>query len=170
MGRDIAPLVTLVSIIEPVKEYQRYQQRPQSMLSPLTGLIDAAQADANGARVFNKAASDLLRGVNADANAKLMRLLLTEWRSSEVGLKTILDNSPALAEAKQFSEDVRNLNQIIGETLDAWEKKADVGTGWREAKMKALDEIAKPKAAMQIMAVAGARDLVDAAAGRTRGS
>ena len=168
MGQDIAPLVTLISIIEPVKEYQRYQQRPQSMLSPLTGLIDAAQADANGARVFNKAAGDLLRGVNADGNAKLIRSLLTEWRSSEGGLKIILDNSPALAEAKQFSEDVRSLNQIIGEALDAWEKKADVGTGWREAKMKALDEIAKPKAALQIMAVAGARNLVDAAAGRTR--
>ena len=47
-GGDIAPLQTLVSIIEPVKEYRRYQVRPQTMLSPLTGLIDAAQADAPG--------------------------------------------------------------------------------------------------------------------------
>ena len=140
------------------------------MLSPLTGFIDAAQADAKGARIFNKAASELLKGVNPDANAKLIRTLLNEWRSSEVGLRNILDNSPALAEAKQFSDDLRNLNQIIGEALDALEKKSEVATGWREAKMKALDEIAKPKAAMQIMAVTGARNLVDAAAGRARGN
>src|SRR3982750_4109755 len=37
---DIGPLVTLASIIEPVKEYHRYQLRPQTMLSPLTGLVD----------------------------------------------------------------------------------------------------------------------------------
>jgi len=169
-GHDIASLEILVSIIEPVKEYQRYQQRPQSMLSPLTGLIDAAQADAKGARIFNKAASELLKGVNADANANLIRALLADWRSSESGLKAILDNSPALAEARQFSEDFRNLNQIIGEALEAFEKKAEAGPAWRDAKMKALDEIAKPKAAIQIVAVAGARNLVDAAAGRTRGN
>src|SRR5687767_10221718 len=42
-GRDIGPLQTLVSVVEPVKEYRRNQQRPQTMLSPLTGLIDAAR-------------------------------------------------------------------------------------------------------------------------------
>ena len=36
---DIGPLRTLVSVIEPVKEYRRYQMRPQTMLSPLTGVI-----------------------------------------------------------------------------------------------------------------------------------
>ncbi len=46
-GRDIGPLQTLVSVVEPVKEYRRNQQRPQTMLSPLTGLIDAARPDSD---------------------------------------------------------------------------------------------------------------------------
>ena len=53
-GQDISALQTLVSVIEPVKEYRRYQVRPQTMLAPLTGLVDAAQADAGAARKFNK--------------------------------------------------------------------------------------------------------------------
>src|SRR6266436_3071309 len=49
---DTGPLRTLASIIEPVKEYRRYQMRPQTMLSPLTGLVDAARPDSETARQF----------------------------------------------------------------------------------------------------------------------
>jgi hexosaminidase len=59
-GREnVTALSDFVAAIEPVKEYQRYQQRPQDMLSPLTGLIDAAQADAPLAREFDRAVDDL---------------------------------------------------------------------------------------------------------------
>ena len=46
-------LRTLASVIEPVKEYRRYRVRPQTMLSPLTGLVDAARPDSETARQFN---------------------------------------------------------------------------------------------------------------------
>jgi len=49
---EIAPLSTLASLIEPVKEYRRYQMRPQTMLSPLTGLIDATPPESESARHF----------------------------------------------------------------------------------------------------------------------
>src|SRR5207244_4851112 len=49
---DTGPLRTLASITEPVKEYRRYQMRPQTMLSPLTGLVDAARPDSEMARQF----------------------------------------------------------------------------------------------------------------------
>jgi len=169
-GQDISALETLVSIIEPVKEYRRNRFRPQTMLSPLTGLIDAAQPDAKGARAFNKTVKQMLGGVDSAANAALLRSMLAEWRSMEAGLQNVLVSSPALAEAKQLSDDFRNLNLIIGETLDAIEKRTPQSAEWRNARMKTLDEIAKPKAALEIMIVAGVKDLVDAAAGRTRGN
>src|SRR5919107_1717797 len=49
---DVGPLRTLVSIIEPVKEYRRYELRPQTMLSPLTGVVDATTPDSEAARKF----------------------------------------------------------------------------------------------------------------------
>src|SRR6266576_4634582 len=49
---DIGPLSTLGSVIEPVKEYRRYQMRPQTMLSPLTGLVDGTRPDSENARHF----------------------------------------------------------------------------------------------------------------------
>jgi len=163
--QDIAALQVLVSIIEPVKEYRRYQLRPQTMLSPLTGLIDAAQPDAPGARAFNKAVDQMLAGVNAAANATTIRTMLNDWRAAEAGLQQTMDNSPALAEARQLSDDFRRTNQIILEALDSLEKGTRQNAEWRDARLKTLDEIAKPKAALEIVIVPRVRKLVEAAAG-----
>ena len=57
---DIGPLRTLVSVIEPVKEYRRYQMRPQTMLSPLTGVIDATPPDSEAARKFSLMVTEFL--------------------------------------------------------------------------------------------------------------
>ena len=163
--QDISALQVFVSVIEPVKEYRRYQLRPQSMLSPLTGLIDAAQPDAPGARAFNKAVDEFVAGVNAAENAVKIRSMINDWRNAEADLQTTVENSPALAEAKQLAADFRSLNQILLEAVDALDRESRLNAQWRDAKMKTLDEIAKPKAALEIVTVAGARKLVAAASG-----
>ena len=154
-----------MSVIEPVKEYRRYQLRPQTMLSPLTGLIDAARPDAKGARDFNNAVEALIRGAKAAENLARLRAMVAGWRAAETELKALIESSPGLTEARPLADDFRSLNQIISEALDALEKKSMMGPEWRDSKMKALDEIAKPKAAVEIITVTGARNLVDAAAG-----
>jgi hexosaminidase len=163
-NQDISVLQTLISVIEPVKEYNRYRQRPQTMLSPLTGLIDAAQADAPAARKFNKAVDEMLAGINAAENAARIRAMLNDWRAAEADLMKLLENSPALSEARQLAADFQNLNRIATEALDALDKKQMPNAGWRDARLKTLDEIAKPKAALEIVVVSGVKKLVSAAA------
>lgn len=166
-GRDISSLEMLVSIIEPVKEYRRYRQRPQTMLSPLTGLVDAARPDAPAARAFNKAVDEMLAGVNTVENAAKIRALINTWRAAEPDLQEVMENSPALAEAKQLAADFRSLNQVILEALDALDTKSVKNAEWRDAKIKILDEVAKPKAALEIVVVARAKKLVEAASGNS---
>jgi len=58
-----------------VKQYRRYQMRPQTMLSPLTGLVDAARPDSEAARQFD---------ANVDAfsgRCSALCALSTEYRS-----------------------------------------------------------------------------------------
>ncbi|MGH9939148.1 MAG: beta-N-acetylhexosaminidase, partial [Blastocatellia bacterium] len=62
-GKEIGPLETLVSVVEPVKQYTRGQQHPTTMLSPLTGFVDAARPDSEAARHF----AALVAGLLADA-------------------------------------------------------------------------------------------------------
>ena len=159
-NQDIAPLQTLVSIIEPVKEYRRYQVRPQNMLSPLTGLIDAAQADAPNARIFNDAVNEML--LNNDA-AKVRRML-TEWQNAQVSLAPMLNNAAALAEAKPLIENWQNLNEIGLEAVLYLEKNQTPPKEWSDAKMKMLDEFGKQKAGLEFAALPGMKMLVAAAA------
>ncbi len=162
-NQDISALQTLVSVIEPVKEYRRYQVRPQTMLSPLTGLIDAAQPDAAGARKFNKAVTGMIAGKDVSANMEKIRRMLNDWRGAETELQKVMENSPALAEAKQLSADFQALNQIVREAFDALEKKSAQTAEWRDAKNKMLDEVAKPKAGLEFVIVESVRKMVAAA-------
>src|SRR5205823_2171338 len=62
-GGDSWALQMLASVVEPVKEYRRYEVRPQTMLSPLTGLVDASRPDSDEARRF----AALVDGLLSDA-------------------------------------------------------------------------------------------------------
>ena len=161
MGRDTTALETLVSLIEPVKEYRRYQVRPQTMLSPLTGLIDAAQPDAPAARKFNNAVGRFVAG---DRSAlEEIKSMIEGWKRQEDALASVVSSSPALAEAKQLPVDLRALNRIALEAIASLESGSLQTTEWKTALMAELDAIAKSKAAVEFMTVSGIRKLVEAA-------
>lgn len=162
---DIGPLKTLVSVIEPVKEYRRYQQRPQTMLSPLTGVVDAATPDAEGARRFSWMVKEFL----ADApryqlyRAELTQML-SEWQASGAALEPIIDRSPALREIKPLTKGLSDLGEIGLEAISYLKLGTPPVREWREASGLRLDEAAKPYAALEFMVVPGMRQLVTAAA------
>jgi len=158
-GDDISALQSLVEIIEPVKIYQRYQVRPQSMLSPLTGLIDAAQADAPKARAFNKLVQKMIAHKSSDDIGKLKNFFI-EWQRASVQLKPLMENSPSLFEAKQLATDLEDLGKIGIDVADMIQNGSNPGSEWRDAKLKRLAEIAKPKAALEFQIVESMKKLV----------
>jgi len=167
--RDPAPLQTLVSVVEPVKEYRRYQQRPQTMLSPLTGLVDAACPDAGGARRFNAQVEALLSDApRFDAHAPQVRTTLTEWLSAGHELEVLIDESPALHEARPLAGDLARLGATGLEALSYISRGVAPVAGWREARLAALEQIAKPKAALEFPIVHSLRQLVVAASEMSR--
>jgi hypothetical protein len=167
-GPNIHALETLVGVIEPVKIYQRFQQRRQTMLSPLTGLIDAAQADAPDARRFNRAVSELLAGRDVTANAELIQSMLTRWRAATGELRSVMENSPALAEARPLVGDLGALTEIAQSAFDELKisrlsagGNASLKTAqWRDTQLAKLTEAAKPKAAVEFVIVASIRKMV----------
>jgi hexosaminidase len=158
-NNDISALQTLVDLIEPVKIYKRYQQRPQSMLSPLTGLIDAAQADAPKARSFNKLVQNMT-GQQSSEDAAKLKVIFTDWQNTGVQLKQIFENKPSLFEAKQLAADLQNLGEIGMEIIGMMQTGKKLTADWREAKLKRLAEIAKPKAALEFQVVESMKKLI----------
>ena len=161
---DIGPLVTLASIIEPVKEYHRYQLRPQTMLSPLTGLVDAARPDSETARKFTANVDAFLSDApRFNLYRTDLESTLNEWQSASRALGPLIDRSPALEEARPLAE---SLSGIAAAGLEAIAhlSAGDAATAqWRDAQLAKLDEAAKPKAALEFVVVSSVRTLVIAA-------
>jgi hexosaminidase len=164
-SENVGALRTLASLVEPVKEYRRYQMRPQTMLSPLSGLVDAARPDSEAARQFTAMVEGLL------SDAPRFRLYrsdirdsLTSWRDAGTALDPMIDRAPALQEARPLA---KNLADVAAAGLEAiaYLSTGDAATTeWRDAQLAKLDEAAKPKAALELVIIPSVRKLVIAAA------
>jgi hexosaminidase len=163
-SENTGPLRTLASISEPVKQYRRYQMRPQTMLSPLTGLVDAARPDSEIARRFNSNVDAFLTDAPRFALNRLeLERTLAEWHTASRQLGPMIDQSPALQEARPLAND---LSVIAAAGLEAMSyiSSGDAPTmEWRQAQLARLDEAAKPKAALEFVVIISVRKLVIAA-------
>jgi hexosaminidase len=163
-GRDSWALETLASVVEPVKEYKRYQVRPQTMLSPLTGLVDAARPDSDAARRFASEVDALLSDApRFEAHARDIEKTLTSWRDAGSQLEALMDGSPSLAEAKPLAGDLSRMGAAGLEALSYLTKGVAPSTAWRDSRLAALDEAAKPTAALEFPIIPSLRELVVAA-------
>jgi hexosaminidase len=162
---DIGPLKTLVSIVEPVKEYRRYQQRPQTMLSPLTGVVDATTPDSEAARKFARMVDAFL----ADApRFQLYRSelgqMLADWQRSGATLEPLIDRSPSLKEVKPLAANLSVLGETGLEALSYIKLGLPSTPEWRTQSLLKMDEAAKPYGALEFMVIPGVRKLINATA------
>ncbi len=162
---NTGPLHTLVSVTEPVKEYRRHAVRPQTMLSPLTGLVDAARPDSEAARQFAAMVEALL------SDAPRFRLYrsdirdsLTSWRDAGTTLDPMIDRAPALQEARPLAKNLADVAAAGLEAIAYLSTGEAATTQWRNAQLANLDEAAKPKAALELVVIPSVRKLVIAAA------
>jgi hexosaminidase len=158
---DVGPLRTLVSVIEPVKEYRRYQQRPQTMLSPLTGVVDATLPDSEAARKFALMVDAFL----ADApRFQLYRSelgqMLAEWQTAGAALEPLIDRSPALKEVKPLANNLSVLGETGTEALTYLKLGVPSTPEWRKASELKMDEAAKPYGALEFVVIPSLRKLI----------
>ncbi|HLA12693.1 MAG TPA: family 20 glycosylhydrolase [Pyrinomonadaceae bacterium] len=161
---DIGPLRTLVSVIEPVKEYRRYQMRPQTMLSPLTGVVDAATPDSDAARKFAWMVDQLLKDA---PRFQLYRddvgRALANWQAASNKLEPIIGRSPGIQEITPLARNLGSLGEVGQEALAFLKRGGTPRTEWRETSLAKLDEAAKPHAALEFVVISSIKQLVTAA-------
>ncbi|MEN3332681.1 MAG: hexosaminidase [Blastocatellia bacterium] len=163
--KEIGPLKTLVSVVEPVKQYRRNQARTATMLTPLTRLIDAARADSRAGREFAALVDGLLRDVPTFCrNQERIKMVLTEWRDIRPALDAMIDKSPILREAEQLPRDLADIGNAGLEALSYLAADVAPPDGWREAKMALLEQAAKPKAEVEFAIIEPVKKLIILAA------
>ena len=163
--KEIGPLKTLASVVEPVKEYARAQAHPATMLSPLTRLIDAATPDSRAAREF----AVLVDGLLSDApgfrqDRDHIKAVLTKWRDVRPALDVLIDQSPTLREAEQLPRDLSEIGVAGLEALSYLAADAPPPAEWRAARLAMLEQASKPKAEVQFAIIDPMRRLIVLAA------
>ncbi|HEX6715541.1 MAG TPA: family 20 glycosylhydrolase [Pyrinomonadaceae bacterium] len=162
---DVGPLRTLVSVIEPVKEYRRYEVRPQTMLSPLTGVVDAATPDSETARRFSWMVKEFLDdGPRFELYRPELSQMLAEWQTAGASLSPVIDRSPALKEIKPLAQNLTQLGSTGLEAISYLKLGMPPPRQWREQSLAKIDEAAKPYGALEFVVIAGVKQLVNAAA------
>jgi hexosaminidase len=163
-GEDSWALWTLASVVEPVKEYRRGEVRPQTMLSPLTGLVDAARPDSDAARGFAADVDALLSDApHFAARSQELQSTMAAWRDAGPQVEALMDRSPALAEARPLAGDLSKLGAAGLEALSYLSKGNAPTSAWRDSQLVMLDEAAKPKAALEFPFIPSLRELIVAA-------
>jgi hexosaminidase len=162
---DIGPLKTLVSVIEPVKEYRRYEMRPQTMLSPLTGAVDATLPDSEAGRKFSWMVQEFLDDApRYQLYRPELSQMLADWQTSGASLVPLIDRSPSLREVKPLADNLSVLGQTGLEAISYLKLGMPPPKEWRETSIAKLDEAAKAYGALEFVVVAGVKQLVNAAA------
>jgi hexosaminidase len=162
---DIGPLRTLVSVIEPVKEYRRYQFRPQTMLSPLTGVIDATPPDSETARKFMFMVKEFLNdGPRYQLYRSELSQMLGDWQTAGASLGPMIDRSPAIREIKPLAHSLSQLGETGMEAVTYLKLGMPPPREWREASLAKVDEAAKPAGALEFVVIGGVKQLVNTAA------
>jgi hexosaminidase len=163
---DITSLRTLVSIIEPVKEYRRYEMRPQTMLSPLTGVVDATTPDSEAARRFASMVDQFLSDAPRFALYRYeIEKALSDWQAASNELEPLITRSPALHEITPLARNLASIGETGLEAAAFLKQEASVSPSnqWREASLTKLTEAAKPHAALEFVVIDSVKKLVHAA-------
>jgi len=162
---DIGPLRTLVSVIEPVKEYRRYQMRPQTMLSPLTGVIDATPPDSEAARRFSFMVREFLNdGPRFQLYRAELSQMLGDWQTAGASLGPVIDRSPALKEIKPLALNLSQLGETGLEAVTYLKLGMPPPREWRETSLAKVDEAAKPYGALEFVVIGAVKQLINTAA------
>ncbi len=163
--RNIAPLKTLVDVLEPVKGYQRPQLRQYTSLSPLTRVVDAARPDAPVARHFRWDVEEYLRaGKHRDSLRQSLVNRLVQWKENHASLQKLIRISPVLREVEPLSVALMRVATIGLEAVNAIASNRALGERWWQRAKKVLQEAQTPHGESELVIVSAIEQLARRAA------
>lgn len=162
---DIRALRTLADVVEPTKDYTRSEVFPQPPVKsmPLNRLVDAARPESAVARRFTELVDTYLQSGRKDVAAEQrIRAWLTKWHENYAGLRTEMDGSFLLNEARPLSEDLATLAGAGLLALDSADKGLSLPDSWRAEQKTVVERTQKPRADLVLAVAPAIQKLIDA--------
>ncbi|WP_188547160.1 beta-N-acetylhexosaminidase [Hymenobacter qilianensis] len=173
-GREVAPLRTFASVLEPVKEYKRhFQGMKYTTQTPLNRLVDAAPAESDAAREFGVAVDKLLQlrqnapqtGSALTAESKVAAVAvatsLRQWQLNDALVRPMLLAQPSLQEYAPLSAQLSSISALALVRLRQMEKGEKPSTAWQTAALKQLDAAKAPAGQAELAMIASVRKLIE---------
>jgi hexosaminidase len=173
-GRDVAPLRTFASVLEPVKEYKRhFQGMAYTTQTLLNRLVDAAPAESDVAREFGVAVEKLLRlrqnapqattALTAETKVAAVAVAtpLRQWQLNDALVRPLLMAQPSLQEYAPLSAQLSTIAALGLERLRLLEKGQAPSAAWQATALKQLEAAKAPAGQAELAVVASIRKLVE---------
>ncbi len=156
------PLKVLVDAIEPVQFYERAGTKEVSYtsFSPYTRIVDAAQADAPDALVFNAQVEKYLLDKNKVSYQKIINQL-TIWKENHYYLLPNINNNPVLKEIEPISADLNKCAQLGLDALAYLDKKKKPKEDWKTSAAAIIKDAKVHKAQTELRIIPGIEKLVE---------
>ena len=161
-GFDVAPLQTLVNVLEPVKRYNRHKQRAYTIFSPMTRVVDAARPDAPVARAFRQHVEAVLANPAEEPARARLESALQSWLELESPLRATIERSPVLQEILPHAESLVALAKIGLEALSKLVTGIPAEKEWLEHGKQLIEQAKTPHAETELMIVPAIEKLIDA--------
>ena len=165
---SVAPLRTLVEVIEPVKEYKRhFQGYNYTTFSLLNRLVDAAPAESEAARRFTMLVDSVVMPRTDALNfltppprqVTLLRAQAVRWQANDVLLQPLLATNPSLTEYAPLSAQLASVATLLLERLTQLQTGQAPGPTWLAAARATLDAAQAPAGQAELAVVKAARKL-----------
>ena len=165
---SVAPLRTLVEVIEPVKEYKRhFQGYNYTTFSLLNRLVDAAPAESEAARRFAILVDSVVMPRTGALNfltpaprqVALLRAQAVRWQANDVLLQPLLAANPSLTEYAPLSAQLASVATLLLERLTQLQTGQAPGPTWLAAARATLDAAQAPAGQAELAVVKAARKL-----------
>jgi len=164
----------ILHVIEPVKGYKRGTLQAATQFTPLTKLTDIAPPDNESARDLQRKIEDMLYneqkkiliprvgGLNLDEFSLLAGEFDSWKRDGEFWVK-LTTATPALKDFVTLGPDLKQLGEVGAEAMKYLLSAEPVPSNWRDIRLAQLDELATPKAPVELVVIKHVRELVVAA-------
>jgi hexosaminidase len=160
-SEDIAPLKTLVDLLEPVQEYHRHDTVVYTSSSPFTRVVDVALPESMPARNFGKLVDTFLADPKSEIKKELIHKL-TIWQDNDLLLMALMQQSPVLKEIEPLSKNLQQLGRAGLEALTFLAKKQKPKSEWLAGKRQLILSAKTPCAEVELRVVDAIEKLIHA--------
>ena len=167
-GGDLAPLRTLVDVLEPIKWYRRHRAAPYTIYSPLTRIVDAAQPESLPARLLGVQMHRYL-AKRQEKDFLLLQDQFAAWVRQHDQLLPEIERSPVLREVQTISQDLAALGQIGLTALDLLKQGKRPSSNWVSSSLTTIEQSRIPRAQVRLMICDTMEKLVQRVAGKKGG-